>query len=225
MDRRDFLKAAGILAVTGTGIAAGQEAPLVVAGLGDCEKITKDGLVPPSSCFWDPDRRRLSLDGGRNEVVAAQLILTATAGDVENVDVEIGDLRGPGVIAADPNITLYLQAYQFVEHGNWEGFSEVLPDRKWYPDVLVPFRDPYSAARRAVGAPFPIQIANGPNQGVWIDVYIPRTAKPGTYEAPVRVKVGGEVRSLASLVLRVHDFTLSDEFHVDGIRAVFRSCV
>jgi hypothetical protein len=219
MDRRDFLKAGGILAVTG--MAAGRESPLVVAGLGDCEKITKDGVVPPSPYFWDPARRRLSLDGGRNEVVAAQLILTAPAGDVENVDVEIGDLRGPGVIAADPNITPSLEAYQFVEHGNWEGFSQVLPDHKWYPDVLVPFRDPYSATRRAVGAPFPIRTANGPNQGVWIDVYIPRTARPGRYEAPVRVKVGGEVRSHASLVLKVHDFTLPDEFHVDGFGQFF----
>jgi hypothetical protein len=219
MDRRDFLRAASILAVTG--MAAGRGSPLVVAGLGDCEKITKDGLVPPSPRYWDPARRRLSLHGGRNEVVAAQLILTATAGDVENVDVEIGDLRGPGVIAADPNIALYLQAYQYVEHGNWEGFSTVLPDHKWYPDVLVPFRDPYSTAHRAVGAPFPIRTANGPNQGVWIDVYIPRTATPGTYEAPVLVKVGGKVNSRASLVLKVHGFTLSDEFHVDGFGQLF----
>jgi hypothetical protein len=198
------------------GMAAGPESALFVAGLGDCEKIVKDGVVPPSPHFWNPAARRLSLDGGRNEMVAAQLILTASGGDLDKVDVEIGDLRGPGIIAADPNIALYLEAYQFVEHGNWYGFSRVLPDHKWYPDVLVPFRDPYSPVRRAVGAPFSIRTANGPNQGVWIDIYIPRTAKPGAYEAPVRIKVGDQVRYRASLALRVHGFTISDEFHVDG---------
>ena len=92
--------------------------------------------------------------------------------------------------------SLYLQAYQFVEHGNWEGFFTVLPDHKWYPDVLVSFRDPFSAAHRPVGAPFAIRIENGPNQGVWINVYIPRTAKPGTYEAPLLVKVGRDIPAM-----------------------------
>ena len=36
-------------------------------------------------------------------MVAAQLILTAQGGDADQVDVEIGDLKGPGVIAADPS--------------------------------------------------------------------------------------------------------------------------
>jgi hypothetical protein len=199
-------------------VASATAAPpaIVVAGLGDCEKITKDGAVPPSPRFWNPTARRLSLDGGRNEMVAAQLILTAQGGDADQVDVEIGDLKGPGVIAADPNIALYLEAYHFVEHGAWGGFSQVLPDHLWYPDVLVPFRDPYSPGRRAVGAPFPIRTANGANQGVWIDIYIPLTAKPGKYQAPIRIKAGGQVVTLASLVLTVHSFTLPDEFHVDG---------
>jgi len=198
------------------GVAADPKPLLDVTGLGDCEKITKDGAIPPSPYFWNSAARRLSLDGGRNEVVAAQLILTARAGDVADVDVQVGDLRGPGRIPADPNIALFLEAYQFVEHGNWGGFSQVLPDHKWYPDVLVPFRDPYSPGRHAVGAPFNIRTANGPNQGVWMDVYIPRTAAPGVYQAPIRVTVGGQLRYRASLVLKVHGFTIPDEFHVDG---------
>jgi len=205
-----------LVAVLIAGGLAGSQPPLAVSGLGDGEKITKDGAVPASPRFWNAAARRLSLDGGRNEVVAAQLMLTAGGGDLEKVDVEIGDLHGPGVIPAEPNITLYLEAYQFVEHGTWGGFSQVLPDHKWYPDALVPFRDPYSPGRRAVGAPFTIHTANGANQAVWIDVYIPRTARPGAYTAPIRVKVAEQVRYRATLALRVHAFTIPDEFHVDG---------
>ena len=202
------------------GVAASAAAPqpaLVVAGLGDCEKITKDGVVPSSPRFWDPSARRLSLHGGRNEVVAAQLMLTAGSGPVEKVDVEIGDLKGPSVIPADPNINLFLEAYNYVERGNWEGFATVLPEHKWYPDVLVPFRDPYGPGRRPVASPFTIRTENGANQGVWIDVYIPRTAKPGKYTAPLRVKIGDQVVCRASLVLNVHGFTIPDQFHVDGV--------
>jgi hypothetical protein len=90
MDRRDFLKAGTLLAATGMAALRGER--LALARLCDCQKVTKDGVVPPSPYFWDAARRRLSLDGGRNEVVAAQLMLTAPGGDVENVDVEIGDL-------------------------------------------------------------------------------------------------------------------------------------
>jgi len=149
-------------------------------------------------------------------MVAAQWILTSRGGDLERVDVEIADLKGPGTIAADPNIALYLQAYHFVEHGKWGGFSQVLPDHMWYPDALIPFHDPYSPGRRPVGAPFRILTAHCASQAVWVDIYIPRTAQPGKYRALIGVKSQGQERYRASLVLNVHRFTLPDEFHVDG---------
>ncbi len=37
------------------------EAPFSLAALGDCEKITKDGPVPPSTHFWDAE----ALEGTR----------------------------------------------------------------------------------------------------------------------------------------------------------------
>ncbi|MDQ2732768.1 MAG: hypothetical protein M3Y56_14005, partial [Armatimonadota bacterium] len=144
---------------------------LTVAGLGDCEKITKDGVVPPSPHFWDAATGTLKLHGARNEMVAAQLMLTATAGEVKNVNVEIGELKGPGIIAANPNLELSQELYQFVEDGSW-GWgtpSKMLPSKLWYPEVLAPFQDPYSPGHKAVGAPFDIKTENGKNQGVWID--------------------------------------------------------
>lgn len=201
--------------------AAAPAPKLLVAGLGDCEKVTKDGAIPPSPHFWDPVSKRLSLHGGRNEVVAAQLMLTAVGGDIDQVDVKIGDLKGPGIIPADPNITLALEAYQYVEHGDWDGFSQVLPDHKWYPDALIPFRDPYDPSRHPIGTPFAIRTNHGFNQGIWLDVYIPRSAKPGAYTAPIRVEVRGRVEYRAKLVLKVHNFTIPDEYHVDGYGEIY----
>jgi hypothetical protein len=201
------------------------EAPFTLAGLGDCEKITKDGSIPESPHFWDSKAQRLSLHGGRNEEVAAQLLLRAKA-DVSGVNVEIGDLKGPTVIPAEPNIQLSLELYQLVAHGDWSWGppSQMLPDKKWYPDVLAPFKDPYGAEHKPVGAPFDIKTANGPNQGVWIDVYIPKEVPPGTYEAPVKVTVNGEVKATATLELKVHGFTLPDETHVDGYGEFYGNC-
>ena len=191
-------------------------APFTVAGLGDCEKITKDGVVPPSPHFWNPKTSTLRLHGGRNEMVAAQLMLTATGGNVPGVNVEIGDLKGPGTIASGAHIQLFREMYHYVTHADWEGASTVLPENQWYPDVLAPFRDPYGAEHGPVGAPFEIDTANGPNQAVWIDLYIPRDARPGKYAAPIRVSAAGHVIRKAILEVTVHGFTLPDETHVDG---------
>lgn len=190
-----------------------------LAGLGDMEKPTKDEAIPASPHFWDAAGRTLKLHGGRNEVVAGQLVLTADE-NTRDVSVAVGDLRSAGgeIIPADPDIGLFLELYQYVENGGygWGPPSKVLPWKKWYPEVLAPFRDPYAPDRKAVGAPFEIAVADGPNQGIWIDVYIPKEARPGVYEAPITVTIGGKPAIAATLALTVHAFTLPDEFHVDG---------
>lgn len=197
-------------------LSADRSLPFTVAGLGDCEKITKDGTVPPSPHFWDPKAKKVRLHGARNEVVAAQLILTARGADVAGVDIQTGDLRGPGLIPADPNIQLFQEMYVYAAHAEYYNASTVLPQNKWYADILAPFRDPYHTDHKSVGAPFDIKTKNGPNQGVWIDVYIPKDARPGRYSGPIRITVNGKLQYTASLQLTVHDFTIPDETHVDG---------
>jgi len=196
---------------------------LKIAGLGDCERVTKDGPVPESPRFWNPRTRTLTLHGARNEVVASQLILTAGRGDVKDVDVEVGDLRGAGRIDLRRHLTLYREVYQYVENGDWSWGppSRVLPSRRWYPDVLVPFVDPYSKDPRRVGAPFDVTAVTGPNQGVFLDLWIPREAPPGRYSAPIRVRAGRALLATATLQLTVHDIRLPDETHVDAFGELY----
>ncbi|MBI3830888.1 MAG: DUF4091 domain-containing protein [Planctomycetes bacterium] len=229
---RLVLLALALAACAASMLRAVDEAPLALAAVGDCEKLAKDEAVPASPHFWDPKEKRVLLHGGRNEMVAAQLMLTART-DVKDVNVEIGDLKGPGVIAANPNLQLAQECYQFVEAGRWyysigNGWiwdkNTAFPDRKWYPEILAPFRDPYGSAHKPVGAPFDIQTAHGANQGVWIDLYIPKDAAPGVYTAPIRVTAGKELQLEATLQLTVHSFTLPDEAHVDGYGEFYGIC-
>ena len=203
-----------------------QEAPFGVTGLGDCEKLTKDEAIPASEHFWDAAGKRLTLHGAKNETVAAQLVLTAKdAGqDVKGLDVTVGDLVGPkGKIASDENVQLFLELYQFVQNGSasWGPPSKVLPSKKWYPDALAPFRDPYDKGHKPVAAPFDLVVKDGPNQAVWIDVYVPRDAAAGKYEAPIKVTQAGKEAWSGTLELTVHDFVLSDEFHVDAFGEMY----
>lgn len=211
---------------------SGEAGPLALYGLGDSEKITKDGAIPPSPHFWDPKTNTLRLHGGKNEMVAAQLMLVAKA-DVKDVNVEIGDLKGPAAIPVNPNLQLSKEVYQFVEAGRWfysigNGWTwdkkSAFVDQKWYPEILAPFNDPYGAEHKPVGAPFDIQVANGPNQGVWIDLYIPKDAAPGKYSAPIKVTVGKQPVATATLELTVHSFTIPDEAHVDGYGEFYGIC-
>ena len=111
------------LLFTGALLAQQSTAELTVAGLGDMEKITKDAPVPASPHFWDAGARRLTLHGGRNETVAAQLMLSAKA-DIAEVNVTIGDLKGAaGTIPADPNIALFQELYQYVSDGSYSGWG------------------------------------------------------------------------------------------------------
>ena len=78
----------GCIVVGAFSLASGQErSRVLLSALGDCEKITKDGAVPASPHFWNPQTRTLRLHGGRNEMLGAQLMLTATVGDVKGVNV------------------------------------------------------------------------------------------------------------------------------------------
>jgi len=220
------LSPAALAALLLAGAVAGAPRPpetgLRLAGLGDCEKVTRDGAIPPSPRFWDPRSRILRLHGARNEVVGAQLMLTATRVGVKDVDVEVGDLTGPGLIRSSESVDLFRELYQFVENGDWSWGpkSRILPSRRWYPEVLVPFVDPWAAGRR-VGAPFDLDASNGPNQGIFLDVTIPKNARPGVYAARIRVRAGGVVAAEARLELTVHGITLPDETHVDAYGEIY----
>src|SRR4051812_35686485 len=96
-----------LLSLVATVCAAAEgTAPFTLSGLGDCEKISKDGAVPESPHFWKPKPSKLRLKGGRNKMVAAQLMLAATQ-DVKQVNIEIGDLKGPQTTPANPHIQLF----------------------------------------------------------------------------------------------------------------------
>lgn len=199
--------------------ARARDIGLRLEGLGDCERVTRGGAIPPSPRFWDPRSRILRLHGARNEVVGAQLMLTALRGDVKSVDVEVGDLSGPSLLRAS-NVELFRELYQFVENGDWSWGprSRVLPSRLWYPDVLVPFVDPFVPGRR-VGSPFDVAAAS--TQGVFLDVTIPREAPPGVYAGRIRVLAAGAVAAEARLELTVHGITLPDETHVDAYGEIY----
>ena len=187
---------------------------------------------------WDGSQ--IHLFGARNEVVAFNLVLEAGAGAVANVSVVFDTLTGPGggTIHSEPAsgeevfgwvdrpIELFYVRYLQIRglsrlaYGTYderhiperlrrpwtgEGYGSGTwwdrPDAdKFYPDIAVPLE-----------LETPFDIAQGQNQSIWVDVYIPPSAEPGLYQGTVTVRVDEQTDWQIPVNLTVWDFSLPDE--------------
>jgi len=201
----------------------------------DGEKVKRDDLShwatsSSDNPVWNGTTIRLS--GARNEIVAFQLILEARGSGASEVNVLLDSLGGPGYVITnrsttdDPfnfvgrHIELFLEHYVNVTQRSSSGATSAwsaarpLPDSDhlgWIPDALIPFQATPGTADWIGGAPF--AIGAGRNQGVWVDITIPRDAPPGTYRTSVRVTENGRQTFAIPLELAVYSFTLPDSTH------------
>jgi hypothetical protein len=171
--------------------------------------------------IFDGATRQVSLAGARNEVLAFQLQIQSQT-PLENINVAISDLEGPAPFPTKGNVELFKEWYIEVNkpsHGNSSpvGFDTLGPG--WYPDPLIPIGP---GIRRDFSMPFDLPdkanaVPAQKVQGVWLDVYIPRDQKPGSYVGTIAVTARNEERVLETslkLKLQVFSFTLPDENHL-----------
>jgi Domain of unknown function (DUF4091) len=199
-----------------------------VAGIwavGDGEKIERDEKASPlrsGNAVWDG--RQVSLFGARNEIVAFQVIVEADGGGIEVLSAALPELRssdGARLVyappVADPSLLVGRPIQLFSVHylevtketkaeWAWKPGSQAAPRDPlgWKPVVLVP-----ENARAGKGG-FPLRVAGGQSQAIWIEVYVRRDLAPGTYRGEIAVTAGGKTTSLP-VALEVLGFTLPDE--------------
>jgi hypothetical protein len=201
----------------------------------DGEKVRQDDLnhwaaASPNNAVWDGSSIRLF--GARNETVAFQVILEAAGSGARNVGLTLDSLRSGNSVITNTvrsddlfdyvgrRIEFFVEHYQrvtqrSVAQGFWLDEARPLPDERHLgsiPDALVPFgaRNKKPAHGQG-GAPFNIQ--GGKNQAVWVDIYIPRDAKPGQYTGTIRVLENDSLSQAIPVRLVVHAFTLPDTTH------------
>jgi len=203
----------------------------------DGEKVKQEDLnhwakTSPNNRVWDGTTIRVF--GARNETVAFQVILEAAGGGAHEVNLILDSLRsGNAVITnrvgGEPGSLVGRYIELFVEHylqvtqrsdytygAYGPNESRALPDAEhtgWIPDGLVPFDARVKRpAHGQGGAPF--DIAAGMNQGVWVDIYIPKSLPAGTYRGTIRVLEGTATRHSIPVELQVYGFVLPDETHM-----------
>ncbi|MBA3461787.1 MAG: DUF4091 domain-containing protein [Deltaproteobacteria bacterium] len=190
----------------------------------DGEKIERDDLQHPAktgNTAWRDDVVRIF--GGRNEIVAFQVVVESNAARITALDAKLSGLTrrgGGGAIVygppgEDPShsvgrpIQIFTESYMNItepSQAHWVyGGGGVPPDPiGWKPVQLVP-----ENARQGRGG-LPIDVAPLTNQALWIDVYIPRGLPPGMYDGTVELHAGGAVHRVP-VELEVFDFELPDE--------------
>ncbi len=204
---------------------------LRVWAVDDGEKIFREDVDNPlqsgeGNSVWDGAAVRLW--AARNEVAAFQLIFRGGEEAVAEVDVRISDLvNGDACLRGShplppPNDYRGVSVELFTEHYlrvrvpsyndpvigglNWSAAANPKLTG-WIPDALVPF----SAKPGLGGAPF--TIPTGLNQGVWVDIYVPREAAAGTYTGTITITVAGETAAVLPLQLEVVNLALPDDNH------------
>ncbi|MFC1585609.1 glycoside hydrolase domain-containing protein [Fibrobacterota bacterium] len=194
----------------------------VIWAVHDGERLERDDLNSPnkpSNFIWDGNSIRIF--GARNEVIAFQVIVEATNADISSLSASLPrlDLRGgtasivynpPGedpTDYVDRPIHLFSTNYINVTEPTSAGWvirgGEPEDPTGWKPVQLVP-----ENARAGRGG-FPLEVAAGNNQGLWIDIYTERDLPAGIYEGTVTVETDGNSHDIP-LQLELFDFTLPD---------------
>lgn len=208
------------------GATAASAGVAAVWAVSDGEKVERDDRAHPlkaRNAVWDG--RSVRLAAARNEVVAFQVIVEADGTGIGALAASLPELRqrsGSGTIAyappvADPSLSagrpiqLFSVHYMNVtleSHADWvwKPGSQAAPRDTlgWKPVQLVP-----ENARAGRGG-FPLAVAPGLGQALWVEVYVGRDRPAGVYEGALRLRVDGQTSELP-VELRVHDFALPDE--------------
>jgi hypothetical protein len=141
-------------------------------------------------------RKNVVLAAARNEWESFQILMRSDA-PIKGVNLEPGDLKGPrGAIIRAADMVLYRQhqlELTLPSHRN-DNFKP-----GWYPDPLIPFRQPPNARFKAV----PFDLPASETHGFWVDIFVPANATPGKYRGTFRVNA-----ATIPVELTVWDFAL-----------------
>lgn len=198
---------------------------VAVWAIDDGTKVKADALDHPLAARNGTfDGTTIELFGARNETVAFQVILEGGAAPTDDVTVRldaVGAIEN-GATTNDPdsyflhrNIELFEQIYLQIDQRSrglvWETNGE--PDWPEIPRGLDgPVPDPLVPLNIRDGG---LTVPAARNQGIWIDVYIPKSTPPGVQRGTVEVLVGGQPCALPTcrlpVELTVVNATLPDE--------------
>lgn len=193
-----------------------------VCAASDMAKLPPYGPVPLEGKHLDLSTGGVSLHAARNETVAFQLIISAA--QPVALQVRSTNLRGPGgaSLLADQHIRTFLAHYVRTEPAgySWGPASRVLPWPEYYPDALIPFRHGCGTSEQVLVDTVKVPSEHGPNQSVWIDVFVPSGTPAGRYVGHIALKGGGDELEVP-LAIVVRDVTIGERPSIDAVGEIY----
>lgn len=143
------------------------------------------------NAVFDGATSTVHLSAARAEIAACQLIVEASAGALENVVIEIGDLKKDDK-AAIPAAGLKL----------W---------RLWYVDGEAEFCVPLKG-----GFDVPAKdnkVSGQKTQQIAVDLFVPKTVEPGLYKGAIKVSAGENLTATLPFEIQVYSAVIPDELN------------
>lgn len=173
---------------------------------------------PPLS-IRNPKSSQIELIAAKGEYEAFQIVVRASAEDLNQVNLVVSDLKSADGATIDRhNITLYREHYIKLDRPSYSGWSaNPTRGRGWYADGLIPFNHPDTGEdlQNAELDAVPFNLPSKTNQPIWVDIQIPRSAMPGKYQGKFTVESDRGI-SEGQIELTVWDFELPVEPSLDS---------
>jgi glycosyl hydrolase family 123 len=177
------------------------------------EKIRPYDTVP------DKLPNSVHISAARNEFESFQIVFRADLDDLEGLDLQTTDLKGPeGAVLSANNVAIYFVRYlDLPKPSSIEGGSG-----EW-PDALIPRVDRYSGEKRNA---FPFKLLRRYAQPIWVEVYVPPSTAAGTYRGDLIITLDGKREAAVPITLDVWSFalpstsSLPNTFGLNGLTAV-----
>ncbi len=155
------------------------------------DMVAEDGHR--ANAVWDG--KKISLLACKGEYVSCQLIIEKNDTHVSDIQVSLKELNGvDGAVIKETEIELYK---------NWYAKNK---DKNWQPAYCVPLK--HGAHFRI---PDPLRkMASQKNQGIYIDIYVPKDTQAGDYTGKATISANGQHLEVP-VELQVFDFVMPDK--------------
>lgn len=202
---------------------------LVVCPASDMARVTRTGNVPYEHPDLDWSNGALKFHAARNETIAFQLLLRASATiTTDNISIELEPLAGntnnANLATQLLSQTMFSAFYHPIDNAGygWGPPTTVLPWPDEYPDALVPAQQSCGSTAEQVRETLNVQPIPGTNQAIWVDTYIDKSVEPGIYTQNIILTIGDD-KQLLPVEISVHSASLPDKPSIDAIGELYRT--
>ena len=158
---------------------------------------TADPLVKvlPNSPIPEKPSKNISIHAVKNEYESAQIVVTAGK-DIEKLAVGAVTLVGPSKLA--PRVEAHFLGFIPVEKGTSD-----TPPEDLITGVPAEIPDPLIESKS-------VSVKAGRNQPIWLTVYVPKGAAPGTYKGTIQVTADSDTVDVP-ISIEIHPVMLPDD--------------